>query len=73
MNYSAVLKTKDSKGIFHSVKEKKSCDMHLCVSIVTGPSILYFVAWSQKAMWISYTQSFYKRYCNCFSNSLFKA
>lgn len=50
MNYNAVLKTKDSKGIFHSVKEKKSCDMRLCVSIVTGPSILYFVAWSQKAM-----------------------
>ena len=23
MNYSAALKTKDSKGIFHSVKEKR--------------------------------------------------
>ena len=45
---SAALKTKDSKGFFHNVKEEKSCDICLCVSLLTGSSILNFVAGSQK-------------------------
>ena len=68
---SAALKTKDSKGIFHNVKEEKSCDICLCVSLLTGSSILNFVAGSQKTTGISNTS--YKRHQNCFYNSLFKA
>lgn len=60
--------------VFSSALKRKNCAKYLYVSILTGPSILFFYLVSKNSDFAFNTPHtcFYRRHWNCFSDSLFK-